>query len=115
MKTLRTRNAIINTVFGALAVALVSVPAIGAEGDRTMERRLDTWGQRLQDKVAAELARDVNREIVLSYEHMLAQQATGLMEEIALVVSIQPDPVIYLEPGSMMANVDTAGIEDDCD
>lgn len=115
MKVLIKSNPVLANLFGVLAVALVSVPVIAGERDQAMEQLVDTWGQRLQEKVAIQMEQVVNMETVLRYESRLAQQTSGYMDEVALAVSIEPDPVISLEPKSMMANVDSAGIEVDCD
>lgn len=115
MKFLRKRNLFSMNVLGVLAAALVSVPAVAEERDQSREQLMDTWGQSLQEKVSVQLEQTMNAEIVLQYENLLAQQTSELMDQVALAVTIESEPVIFLEPDSMMANVVPAGIEIDCD
>ena len=78
MKAFRKRNLVLANVSGMLAVALVSVPAIAGERDQAMGHLMDTWAQGLQEKVATQMEQEVNTEIVLQYENLLAQQTSGL-------------------------------------
>lgn len=115
MKYLRKRNLFLMKALGVLAAALVSVPAVAEERDQSREQLMDTWGQSLQEKVAVQLEQTINAEIVLEYENLVAQQTSDLMDRVALAVAIEQDPVIFVEPDSMMANAVPAGIEIDCE
>ena len=119
MKFLRKRSLVLTNVFSALALAFVSFPVIAEDDDHSMkdvDQAVETWGLRLQEKVAFQLQQEMTTNIELQYEKQLAQQTSDdAMEQVALAASIEQDPVISTDSAKMVANVVPAGNEGDCD
>jgi hypothetical protein len=78
-----------------------------------LTQAMEAWGLGLQEKVAIQLQQSVVAEIVLQYEQQLAQQAADNMDQVALAVSVDPEPVI--ESGEMLAIVVSAVNDVNCD
>jgi len=118
VKFLRKRSLVLTNVFSALALAFVSFPVIAEDDDHSMkdvDQVVETWGLRLQEKVAFQLQQEMATDIELQYEKQLAQQTSVAMEQVALAASVEQDPVISTDSAKMVANVVPARNECDCD
>ncbi len=118
MKFLRKNNLVLTNVFSVLALAFVFFPVIAEDSDQYMknvDQVMQTWGLKLQEKVAFQLQQVMATDIELQYEQQLAQQTSDAMEQVALAASIEQDPVISTDSAKMVANVVPAGNEGDCD
>lgn len=118
MKFLRKRNIVLTNVFSVLALAFVFFPLIAEDGDQYMknvDQVMQTWGLRLQEKVAFQLQQVVATDIELQYEKQLVQQTSDTIEQVALAVSIDPETDIQVESGALLAQVVPAINEVECD
>ncbi len=118
MKFLRKKKLVLSGVFSVLATTFVFSPVIAEDGDQSMrdvDQVMQTWGLRLQEKVAFQLQQVVATDIELQYEKQLALQTSDTMEQVALAASIEQDPVISTDSAEMVANVVPARNEGDCD
>jgi len=119
MQGLRWRKFIFSSIISVLWASAVALPVFAEDDDQSMREltgATEAWGQDLQEKVAAQMQQAMSEEIVLQYEIQLAQQIADDMEQLALAVSIDPEPVISAEADEMLAVADTPGeIETECD
>jgi hypothetical protein len=121
MKFLRRRNIFLISASSVLLIVFAVFPASAQDSDqwvKDIDQSTKALNQDLQEKMALKLQQAVDTQIVLPYENLLAQQSSDYMEQVALVVSIEPDPVISIDPSEMMAQavpLEVVPLEDDED
>jgi len=117
MQFLRQNRKLLVSIFSVLSPILLTFPAFAQDGDRSVEtttQAVQTWGQAIIDQKTAHLQQTLAAAIVLQYETELAQQASGYMEQVAVALGVDMEPVILPSPNEMLANAVVADDEDGC-
>ena len=116
MQLLTRKNLIISSIISMLVMVGVALPVIAQDAVYSMEQMTQTtqiWGQDIIQQKTAHL-QQAAVDIVQRYEHRLAQQASEYMDQVALAVNIDPEPVVSLRTSEMWAGIIPVAKEVEC-
>lgn len=117
MQFVRQNKRFLAHVFSALAPIFLTFPVVAQDGDRSVDtttRAVQAWGQVIIDRKLAQLQQNMAAEVLLQYETELAQRSSSYMDQLAVALDVDMEPVILPAPSEMLANVALTGDEGGC-